>query len=284
MANQICTLCGYAGEMNKKARGSGLVEFLLWCFFLVPGVVYSIWSRGGNGKNVCPKCESTTIIPLNTPMGQKLMAEQKNNPSIQVQAQTEKSSNRARNFAIFGAISFVVLIVVSINSTENVTNKVESQQASQPAQQAVSQNKPTAQNLPTEPKTRIEAIVKNLGANYEVTIFGKNPNAKPVAPYEVIINADAGSCASAKQINFDVMKALYTDTIASKDIARIRFNARKYLSTSLGGDDARESTSKTWAESGPTNFLIVLTQMGSGDISYRDMEKQTWGNPTDGCK
>lgn len=279
MANQICTLCGYSGEVKKKNKGNGLIELILWFFFIIPGIIYSIWRRADK-QNLCPKCGNASMIPLDTPMGQKLLTEQKNNPEMQIQPAKPEKTSRAGLYAmliILGVVFIFLINSFSVYKEESV--KSEAQQVIQPQQ-----NKPVVQNLPAEPKARIEAIVKNMGANYEVVLFGKNPNAKPVAPYEVIINTDAGSCAFAKQMNFDVMKALYTDEVSNKNIARVRFNARKYLSTSLGGDDARESTSKTWAESGPTNFLTVLTQMGSGDLSYKDMERQTWGNPIDGCK
>jgi len=52
----------------------------------------------------------------------------------------------------------------------------------------------------------------------------------------------------------------------------------------MGGDDARESTDKTWADSGPTNFFKVLTQMGSGDLKSKTVERQTWGSEMEGCR
>ncbi|EKE22205.1 MAG: hypothetical protein ACD_7C00020G0013 [uncultured bacterium] len=284
MSNLICTLCGYAGEMNKKARGNGLVEFILWCFFLIPGIVYSIWSRGGAKKNVCPKCGSENMIPTDTPMGQKLMAEQQNNPEIQIAPQVPQKTSRVGLYIMLIILgSVAVSLIISFSTYKIQTEEAEgklakTQQAVQPVESKV------AQNLPTEPKERIETIVKNIGANYEVSLFGKNPNVKAVSPFEVVINTDAGSCALAKQMNFDVMKALFTDAVAKKNIAKVRFNARRYISTSMGGDDARESTDKTWADSGPTNFFKVLTQMGSGDLKSKTVERQTWGSEMEGCR
>lgn len=284
MSNLICTLCGYAGEMNKKARGNGLVEFILWCFFLIPGIVYSIWSRGGAKKNVCPKCGSENMIPTDTPMGQKLMAEQRNNPEMQIVPQIPQKTSRAGLYImliILGGVAVSLIISFStykIQTEEAESGLIKTQPLVQPVESKV------VQNLPTEPKERIETIVKNMGANYDVTLFGKNPNVKAVAPFEVVINTDAGSCALAKQMNFDVMKTLFTDAIAKKNIAKVRFNARRYISTSMGGDDARESTDKTWADSGPTNFFKVLTQMGSGDLKSKPTERQTWGSEMEGCQ
>lgn len=280
----VCTLCGYAGEPNKKARGNGLVEFILWWFFLIPGIIYSIWSRGGNKKNVCPKCGSENMIPQDTPLGQKLMAEQPSIPQMSPEQLAMQKKNNRRNLLVVGTILFCIFILPLIIGALVIDRKSPAGNNSN-VQPAVQENKPVVQsNLPTEPKARIEAIVKNLGSNYEVAIFGKNPNVKPIAPFEVIVNTDAGSCALAKQMNFDAMKALFTDPIAKKNIAKVRFNARRYISTSMGGDDARESTDNTWAESGPTNFFKVLTQMGTNDSNSKVMERQTWGREMEGCE
>lgn len=282
MAKQMaCTLCGYVGEVKQKARGNGLVEFILWWFFIVPGLLYSIWSRGGKGKSVCPKCGNEHLIPLDSPQAQKLMAD---NPNISKESlEPEKSSNKTRNIMIGVVVGVLILLVIAIStSMDDARERMEKENRS--AQQTEQNAKTIAQkDLPAEPQARIETIVKNVGA-YEVTLFGKNPNAKAVAPFEVIINTDAGSCALAKQINFDVMKALFTDEIAKKNIARVRFNARKYVSTSLGGSDAKELPSKAWAESGPTNFFKVLIQMGTGDSNSKTMERQTWGKELENCK
>lgn len=282
----ICTICGYAGYARKKNKGSSLIEIVLWLFILIPGLIYSIWRRS-NKQTVCPKCGNVQMIPLDTPQGQRLMAEQRSNPNISKEAlESKKPSNSGTKIALAVVMAVVVFVIIAIwvamdDAKEAASVNVSDSNVEQAVQQPTSAVK---KDLPTEPQARIETIVKNLGKNYEVTIFGKNPNVKPVSPYEVIVNTDAGNCAFAKQMNFDVMKALYTDSVAKKNIARVRFNARKHLSTSLGGDDARESTDKTWADSGPTNFLTVLTQMGSEDLSTQKMERQSWANPMEGCE
>ena len=81
MANLICTLCGYSGEVGQKNKGNSLIELILWFFFLVPGLIYSIWRRADR-QNICPKCKGIIMIPVNTPVGQKLLYEQMNNPHI----------------------------------------------------------------------------------------------------------------------------------------------------------------------------------------------------------
>jgi hypothetical protein len=68
----VCSSCGFVGSPEIKHKGSILIEIILWLFFLIPGIIYSIW-RAGSKFLRCPMCNGTTIIPVNTPMGQKLL-------------------------------------------------------------------------------------------------------------------------------------------------------------------------------------------------------------------
>ncbi len=70
----ICTNCGYVGPPIKITPGSFLLEIVLWCFFLLPGILYSIW-RLTSKYEACPKCKKPTLIPVDTPKGQKLLQE-----------------------------------------------------------------------------------------------------------------------------------------------------------------------------------------------------------------
>ena len=67
----VCTTCGFKGYPKKKVKGSILTEIFLWIFFILPGLIYSIWRL--NSKTwVCPKCGNQTMIPADSPVGQKL--------------------------------------------------------------------------------------------------------------------------------------------------------------------------------------------------------------------
>jgi len=70
----ICPSCGYIGKPKTVVRGSFLMEVVLWLFFLVPGLIYSIWRLTGKEK-VCPSCGQKGMIPLDSPRGQKLQKE-----------------------------------------------------------------------------------------------------------------------------------------------------------------------------------------------------------------
>ena len=213
------------------------------------------------------------------------MENNQENAPLEIKEQKTKKKLGAKTLLLGGVIIIIIAIAISdsintpVEQSSNVVSSVE---------QAEQKNAPAVENvsLPEDPQQRIEAIVKNLSPKYEVTIFDKNSNigSKIKPPFEIIINTDTTSCMFAKQINFDLMSKLYSDPVGRKNIARVRLNVRKYLSTSLGGDDAREMPATSWKDSGPTNFLKVLAQMGSGDLSFRDMERQTWGKELEGCQ
>jgi len=65
----VCTACGHFGEPKEVTKGSGLIEIILWFFFIVPGIIYSIWRRSNKPK-VCRVCGSTALIPSTSPMAQ----------------------------------------------------------------------------------------------------------------------------------------------------------------------------------------------------------------------
>lgn len=74
MATQPQVICSSCGGRTSKTEtpGSFGVELLLWLFMCLPGLIYSIW-RISARKVVCGSCGATTLIPINSPMGQKLL-------------------------------------------------------------------------------------------------------------------------------------------------------------------------------------------------------------------
>jgi len=72
----ICTSCGEVGKPKTNTKGSFWMEVLLGLFFVIPGVFYSFW-RLGNKVYACPACGNETVIPTDTPMGQKLLKDLK---------------------------------------------------------------------------------------------------------------------------------------------------------------------------------------------------------------
>jgi len=69
-ADWICTSCSTITEPESFTKGSILIEIILWLAFIIPGVIYSIW-RLTTKQQVCPACKKPSLIPLDTPAGQK---------------------------------------------------------------------------------------------------------------------------------------------------------------------------------------------------------------------
>jgi hypothetical protein len=55
-------------------KGSHRLEIILWCLFIIPGIIYSWW-RHITKERVCPDCSSMAFIPINSLMGRKFFEE-----------------------------------------------------------------------------------------------------------------------------------------------------------------------------------------------------------------
>ena len=73
MAKKICSQCGTVGKAKLKTPGSFLLELILWLFFIIPGVIYSLWRLGAR-ETVCRSCGGH-LIPVKSPRGKALLAE-----------------------------------------------------------------------------------------------------------------------------------------------------------------------------------------------------------------
>lgn len=89
----FCIDCHWQGPTNKKARGTILIEIVLWSFvvimyllfggllnmlmweiiafagFLIPALMYSLW-RLTSRRYICPACGHETMIPNSSPRAQ----------------------------------------------------------------------------------------------------------------------------------------------------------------------------------------------------------------------
>ena len=68
----ICKTCGYVGEAEMITKGYFLLEIILYFFWIIPGLCYTIWRLSTQYKGHCPECHNDTMIPLDSPMGIKL--------------------------------------------------------------------------------------------------------------------------------------------------------------------------------------------------------------------
>lgn len=70
-ATHVCTSCRTVGVPVTRVKGSFFIELILWLAFIIPGLIYSIW-RLSSKALVCATCGQPTIIPLQSPEGQRL--------------------------------------------------------------------------------------------------------------------------------------------------------------------------------------------------------------------
>lgn len=286
MAKQlICTLCGYTGSPKKKTKGNFLIEVILWLFFIIPGLIYSIW-RLSNKQETCPKCGNASMIPSDSPQGQKLAAEQRSNPSISRESlEPEKNPNKTRNIMIGVVVGVVILLIVIISTSMDDARERSAKEKDVNVQPAL-HDKAVVQNLPDEPKARMEALVKSIG-DYEVTVWDSKGNiakATTKPPFEVFVNDNKkiASCHYAKNIAVDIMKKLYTDEVTKDKVARVLFTSLGHLRVSLGSEDGAKMD---WSTAGPTNFWTVMMKYKSYEDETGTLSQRTWGKYiADDCK
>lgn len=72
----ICAQCGNVGKTKSNTPGSIIIEILMYCMFIIPGLIYSMWRLSAR-KMVCGICGSANLIPLDSPMGKKLLESNK---------------------------------------------------------------------------------------------------------------------------------------------------------------------------------------------------------------
>ena len=70
---QVCCSCRtYVSVPKKEMPGSTGVEVLLWFFYIIPGIFYSMWRRNeDNWKPVCMNCQGKDFVPVSSPDGRR---------------------------------------------------------------------------------------------------------------------------------------------------------------------------------------------------------------------
>ena len=72
----ICRKCGTNKAPYLKRRGSLALEIFLYLFMIIPGVIYTLF-RFTKIEKSCSKCGSEDVVESSTPVGQRLISEQK---------------------------------------------------------------------------------------------------------------------------------------------------------------------------------------------------------------
>lgn len=113
----VCNQCGFVGNGKVIKKGSGGVEIILWLCFLVPGLIYSVW-RSSSKHSTCPKCNSTNLIPSDSPKAHGLMREHLTEEQITEtikkadieRVKEEKKKNIIRIVVAIGIIMLITLM------------------------------------------------------------------------------------------------------------------------------------------------------------------------------
>lgn len=67
----FCPHCGTTAVPRRMTKGSFAIEVALWLFFLVPGLIYSIW-RLTSRYDGCRSCGQAGLIPPYSPRAVEL--------------------------------------------------------------------------------------------------------------------------------------------------------------------------------------------------------------------
>ena len=98
----VCTRCGSLSREGKPPWYHGLLTVLLLLLFVIPGLVYLLWSK----NKVCPECGGS-VVPRSTPVGQQLAPD---DSEAVVQA-VEDAKNRSLGGLVILGILVVILVV-----------------------------------------------------------------------------------------------------------------------------------------------------------------------------
>lgn len=71
----VCQTCEEVGQVRTEMPGNSVVELLLYLFYLVPGIIYSVWRRQGK-KQVCGACGSDRLVAAKTRAGLAIITAQ----------------------------------------------------------------------------------------------------------------------------------------------------------------------------------------------------------------
>lgn len=123
----ICSMCGHAGAPKTAMKGNIVLEAVLWLLFIVPGLIYSIW-RSTSRHSTCRVCGSDKLIPIESPVGQKLLAdqgktvEQVHADEVAIQKNRTIGETVLIIFAVFFGVSVFFGIIAAITSAPAKNN------------------------------------------------------------------------------------------------------------------------------------------------------------------
>lgn len=164
MADQkLCTVCGAVGNTKRHMKGSLLTELFLGCFFLIPGLIYSIW-RHTTVAQVCRNCGSPAVIPLSSPFAQQTLAARGTTPGQVLSPRpSEPSATKPSATKVMGVlVAALVLLVVVLASISTNSGHPNPNAASTP-NRSISAAEQT-KTLPASDQSYVRASLQYLGS------------------------------------------------------------------------------------------------------------------------
>lgn len=201
----VCTACGSVGYPKKAVKGSSIIELAFWVFaiaglltlsfpgpllgfiLLIFAISYSLW-RIVSKYHACRKCGQATVIPVDTPMGRKIVADLPSEDSL-LACSPETPATREVNRSTFALVaSFLsavaaICILLFVYYTHNSSNRqsdrslvpeVSESEPLPPSESEMPTSEPSspqlqviAWNCTTDPdlnSAKIQGEVKNLSA------------------------------------------------------------------------------------------------------------------------
>ncbi len=127
----VCKSCGYLGKAKTVTKGSLGMEIVLWLFFIFPGVIYSIWRLSSKHK-ACPKCGNTTLIPYDSPMAQKTIAEagiteEKINEVKEIDKKSSEDKSKITKIALISAGVIFGFFIISDIISDMISPEIDEQ-------------------------------------------------------------------------------------------------------------------------------------------------------------
>ena len=72
MKESLCVDCHTIGKPRKVIKGNVVAEIFLWCLFLLPGMIYTVW-RLSTRHLACRACGGSTLIPVDAPRARQIL-------------------------------------------------------------------------------------------------------------------------------------------------------------------------------------------------------------------
>lgn len=196
----ICKDCGNLTIPQRQTRGSFLIEIVLWFFFIIPGLIYTLW-RMSSKYYVCEHCGSKTIVPTNTVAGQQLLKQVKETTPdmINQHQETLKHNAKMSNIKSGAIVALLLILFIAIGVTSN-RNKETTNQAN-----LASVQQETPVSVEPLPVTELATLTQNQAkTKYESQIENYNTGSLTPSKKVKITGFDYSGGKANVQIDYNV--------------------------------------------------------------------------------